>query len=234
MHKFRSTLVVLSVVTAFVLAVGVLPNRLHQVISGLRVAQTTASRAVTNPVQRSGSGSSPTSQNAGSPSKATPSLVVLTAAGPHVRSSLQAAAGKASVPGPGHALGHGSVLIFGKRLEFQFAAQGDPFDAQGHAAFTLAGFINSKGPVDCLDVVGSKAFLSGPLEHQVIPGFNRWILFVEDNDVADKESGTPDRIGLAITVGGTAPDCTDTFFQSVVAGSAFTFSKGKVDTDQER
>ncbi len=50
-----------------------------------------------------------------------------------------------------------------------------------------------------------------------------------DNDAADKESGTSDRIGLVITGRSTRGDCTNAFFQSVVA-----FSKGKVEADQGR
>ncbi len=235
MRRSRSIAVVLAFLTLVALVLAVMPNPLHQVLTGARVASQKQSLTplpqAEQPAERSGSDSTLRSL---APSSATPGVLVLTPAGQPLRANLPAGATKTSVPGPGHALGHGSTQFSGRQLDFQFAAQGDPFDAQGHAFFRLPGFIDSKGPVDCLDVIGTKAYLSGPLQRQVIPGFSRWILFVEDTDVADKESGTPDRIGLAITTASPLPDCTNSFFQSVVTSSAFPFAKGKVEADQER
>lgn len=231
MSRSRSIAVVLSVVALVGLVLAVIPNPLHQVLVGARVAIQKQSPTLLPQDERPGSESTPKSKT---PSGASPGVLVLTPAGQPLRVNFLAGAAKTSVPGPGHALGHGSTLFVSNQLEFQFAAQGDPFDAQGHAFFRLSGFIDSKGPVDCLDVIGTKAYLSGPLQRQVILGFSRWILFVEDNDVADKESSTPDRIGLAITTATPLPDCTNAFFQSVVNSSAFPFSKGKVEADQGR
>ncbi len=231
MRRSRSIAGVLSVLALVALVLAVLPNPLHRVLIGARVAAQKQSPTLLPQAERPGSDGTTKSK---APSAATPGVLVLSPAGQPIRANLLAGATKTSVPGPGHALGHGSTLLGSNQLEFQFAAQGDPFDAQGHAFFHFSGFIDSKGPVDCLDVIGSKAYLSGPLQRQLIPGFSRWILFVEDNDVADKESSNPDRIGLAITIATPLPDCTDSFFQSVVNSSAFPFSKGKVEADQER
>ena len=227
MRRSRSIAVVLSVLALVALVLAVMPNPLHQVLAGARVAIQKQSPTLLPQAERPGSGSK-------APSGATPGVLVLTPAGRPLRANLLASAAKTIVPGPGHALGHGSTLLGTNQLEFQFAAQGDPFDAQGHAFFQFPGFIDSKGPVDCLDVIGTRAYLSGPLQRQVIPGFSRWILFVDDMDVADKESSSPDRIGLAISIATPLPDCTNPSFQSVVTSSAFPFSKGKVEADQER
>lgn len=231
MRRSRSIALVLSGLALVALVLAVTPNPLHQVLTGARVATQKQSATLLAQAERPGSDGTAGSKV---PSGATPGVLVLTAAGKPVRASLPAGATKTSVPGPGHALGHGSTLFGSNELEFQFAAQGDPFDAQGHAFFHFSGFIDSKGPVDCLDVIGSKAYLSGPLQRQLIPGFSRWFLFVEDNDVADMESSTPDRIGLAITIATPLPDCTNASFQSIVKSSAFPFSKGKVEADQGR
>ena len=228
---------------AIALAVAARPDQLPHALAGAGVVRATqtqgaAARArVGSPPQPSqavrpasvGPGASQVHRTAGG---STAGVLVLTAAGQPLRANLPAGAAKGSLPGPGHSLGHGSTLLRGLLLEFQFAAQGDPFDAQGHASFTYPGFIDSKGPVDCLDVIGTRAYLSGPLERQVIPGYSRWILYMEDNDLADKESGTPDRIGLAIAVASPLPDCNNPSFQSVLSTSAFPFSKGKVEADQ--
>jgi len=229
MRRSRSIAVGLSVLAVAALVLAVTPNPLHQVLVGARMAAQKQSPTLLPKAEQPGAEGTSKAL-----SGATPGALVLTPAGPSLRANLLSGAAKTSAPGPGHALGHGSVLLFSNQLEFQFAAQGDPFDAQGHAFFRLQGFIDSKGPVDCLDVIGTTAYLSGPLQREVIPGFSRWILYVQDNDVADKESSTPDRIGLAITIATPLPDCTNASFQSVVASSAFAFSKGRVEADQER
>jgi hypothetical protein len=79
------------------------------------------------------------------------------------------------------ASGSGTSVVNGLDLPFSFEAAGTPKKADGRARFDLSGLGTLEGRVDCLDVEGNRARLSGTLDHPVDGYYTHFALVAEDN-----------------------------------------------------
>lgn len=104
-----------------------------------------------------------------------------------------------AAPGVDSAVGSGHLADGGR---FQFNAKGDPSDASGHVRYDIlfqgAPFAESKGTVECLDVVGNIATISGTFDdpaHTALPYF---LLVIIDNGKGPADQAkviiSPDKI----------------------------------------
>jgi hypothetical protein len=86
------------------------------------------------------------------------------------------------------ASGSGTSLVNGVDLPFTFETAGTPKKADGRARFDLSGLGTLEGAVDCLDVEGNRATLSGRLDRSVDGYYTHFALVVEDNGPARQPS----------------------------------------------
>ncbi len=86
------------------------------------------------------------------------------------------------------ASGSGTSLVNGADLPFAFEAAGTPKKADGRARFDLSGLGTLEGAVDCLDVEGNRATLSGRLDRPVDGYYTHFAIVAEDNGPAQQPS----------------------------------------------
>jgi hypothetical protein len=86
------------------------------------------------------------------------------------------------------ASGSGTSLVNGVDLPFAFQAAGTPRKASGRAQFDLPGLGTLSGAVNCLDVEGDRATLSGTLDRPIDRYYTHFALVVEDNGPAQQPS----------------------------------------------
>jgi hypothetical protein len=79
------------------------------------------------------------------------------------------------------ASGSGTSVVNGADLPFAFEAAGTPKKANGRVQFALSGLGTLTGAVNCLDVEGNRATLSGTLDHPIDGYYTHFALVVEDN-----------------------------------------------------
>ena len=112
------------------------------------------------------------------------SLLLLVLLGPATGPAAADAARKAR-----HAAsGSGTSLVNGADLPFAFDAQGSPKRATGRVQFDLPGLGTLAGAVDCLDVEGNRATLSGTLDQPVADYYTHFAIVSEDNGPAQQPS----------------------------------------------
>jgi hypothetical protein len=82
------------------------------------------------------------------------------------------------------ASGSGTSVVNGVDLPFAFEAAGTPKKADGRAQFDISGLGTLAGTVDCLDVDGNQATLSGVLDRPVDGYYTHFALVAEDKGPA--------------------------------------------------
>ncbi len=95
---------------------------------------------------------------------------------------LAVGAPAAAAPGVDSAVGSGHLADGGR---FQFNAKGDPTEASGHIRYDIlfqgAPWAESKGTVECLDVVGNVATISGTFDDPASTALPYFLLVIIDN-----------------------------------------------------
>ncbi len=86
------------------------------------------------------------------------------------------------------ASGSGTSIVNGADLPFAFEAAGTPKKANGRARFDLSGLGTLEGAVDCLDVEGNRATLSGTLDRPADGYYTHFALVVVDNGPTQQPS----------------------------------------------
>lgn len=84
--------------------------------------------------------------------------------------------------------GSGTSLVNGVDLPFAFEAAGRLKNADGRARFDLSGLGTLEGTVNCLNVEGNRATLSGTLDHPVDDYYTHFAIVAEDNGPAGEPS----------------------------------------------
>lgn len=107
---------------------------------------------------------------------------------------------------------------FPNGTHFGFSAHGVPGDAKGNAFFELGPAGKVHADVDCLNVQGNKAAVSGFLKQPVL-GTSRYILLIEDGGSPSKNNPTPDRGYFILEYLAPPADCGFYNFLSVPNGT---------------
>ncbi len=107
---------------------------------------------------------------------------------------------------------------FPNRTHFGFTAHGEPGDARGNAFFEIGPAGKIHADVDCLNLQGNKAALSGTLKEPAF-GTDRYILLVEDGGQPTKSNPAPDRGYFILNYQPPRADCGYGYFLSVPSGT---------------
>ena len=115
------------------------------------------------------------------------------------------------------AVGEGKLEVaFGEREQVTFAGHGTPSDARGNATYHASGPVfqaSEHGTVDCVNVVGNHAALSGKFDEPIVlggePAGQYFVVLVEDNGEPSATNPDPDRARLIPST--QREDCTDSF-----------------------
>lgn len=98
------------------------------------------------------------------------------------------------------------LQALGTEIKVNFTGHGTALDAWGQIHFDApapSGFAGVVGRVDCVNVAGNRADITGEIRRQDTGNFEMFILGVTDNDVV--AGGLPDQATLVILSGAPLP-----------------------------